>query len=144
MMPNAAIEKIARELHAALEEGGETYVAALSKYWGGRVPLAHEPALPMDRDMSLEDMAHERRTLNRAFSGLMPDFRFVNVYSRVVGDVIYLFGDQSGTLKGGVKILSPLCSRFTIKDGKIANVVLGIDPESVQPLQEAFAAMSER
>jgi hypothetical protein len=73
----------------------------------------------------------------------MADFRYDNVYSRVVGDVIYLFGEQVGTLADGTQIRSPLCTRFTLSGGRIKRVVLGIDPISVDPLRLAFAALKE-
>ena len=142
-MSDTVTEQIAKQLHAAFEQGGETYAQALAKYWSdGAVDASHEPPLPMDGPMTRDDMLNERRLLTAAFSALMPDFKYADVYSRVVGDLIYLFGEQTGTLADGTKIRSPLCSRFTVKNSKIEKAVLNIDPISVEPLHRAFTALA--
>src|SRR5277367_6064079 len=134
-MPASIHQPIAERLHIALEAGGEAYAQALAHDWADHpVDLSHEPPLPQDAPTDRAAMLDERRTLDKAFHSLMPDFGYRNVYSRVVGDVIYLFCDQVGTLPDGVKVDSPLCSRFTIRDGKIVKVVMAIDMVSVAPV----------
>lgn len=136
-------QQIAVLLRDAIGRGGEAYAQALASCWDEQpVDVTHEPPLPMDRPMDRAAMLTERRQLDSAFAALMPDFKYDNIYSRVVGDVIYLFCDQVGTLAAGTAIRSPLCSRFTVDDGRIKKVVLGIDPVSVAPLHRAFTELA--
>lgn len=142
-MSVSKLQPIADRLRDALEAGGESYALALAEHWADQpVDLSHEPPLPQDAPTNRDEMLAERRMLDRAFHSLMPDFGYKNLYARIVGEVIYLFCDQVGTLPDGVKVDSPLCSRFTIENGKIAKVVLAIDMVSVAPLYAAFSAMA--
>lgn len=140
-MNQAIAEKLAR----ALSEGDSVYVETLGDYWNEQgVELAHEPPLPYDGLLDRAGMLQRRRTQAGAFSALMPDFHHENIVARAVGDVIYLLSDQVGTLPDGTALRTPLASRFTIRDGVIVKVALGIDPASVAPLQKALAAASQK
>jgi hypothetical protein len=121
--------------------GGRGYAETLARYWASLVDVVHEPPLPQDHPMDAQAMLAERAMLDDIFGQLMKDFSYENVYSRVVGSVIYLFAEQQGTLADGTPVKSPLCSRFTVKDGKIVAVALGIDPARNEKLYAAYAAL---
>lgn len=130
---------IADDLETSFRKGPKEYAAALGRHWSlGEADLRHEPPLPQDCPMSREQILAERNTIDTAFHSLMPDFRYEDIYCRVVGPVIYLFAEQVGTLPDGAAVRSALCSRFTIVHGRIEAVVLAIDPDTIKPLYEAF------
>lgn len=136
-------QEIGEALLAALREGDDAYADTLAKYWSDDgVELWHEPGLPEDGPMTREPMVKARKFQGRAFKAAMPDFKQDNIVMRVVGDVIYLLSDQTGTLANGVKIRSPLATRLELKDGRIVKVALGIDLATLSPMREALAAMA--
>jgi len=124
-MPELNLDNLRANLHEALETDSQSYIDLLAQYWGVSVDVAHEPGIPNDAFMDVKTMIAGRQALDRRFA-LVENFKYINVYSRLVANVIYLFCDHSGTYPNGDKMDTPLCTRFTIENGKIEKVVLNV------------------
>lgn len=131
--------KIADEFLTALRCGSADYGQALARRWSDQtVDLRHEPPLPMDGMKTREQMLGHRSILDEVFNALMEDFHYAGEDVKVVGDVIFIFYEQRGTLANGIVLNSPICTRLNIRDGRIERVLLTIDAEANAALTEAF------
>jgi len=126
------LDNLRVNLQKALETDSQSYVDLLAQYWGVSVDVSHEPQIPSDGFMDVKTMIAGRQALDRRFA-LVEDFKYVNVYSRLVANVIYLFCDHRGTYPNGDKMDAPLCTRFTVENGKIEKVVLNVAQKKPEP-----------
>lgn len=131
--------EIAEELLTALRRGSSDYGQALASRWDNEaVDLSHEPPLPMDGMKTREQMLGHRSIIDEAFRALMTDFHYADIDAKVIGNVIFVFYEQRGTLPDGNALRSPLCTRIQIEGGLISCVKLTIDVEANATLTEAF------
>ncbi|TDT14958.1 hypothetical protein BDK89_0517 [Ilumatobacter fluminis] len=125
------LDRLRAELHASHELGDRRrYGELMAEHWGPSVTVMHEPANPNDKSLTVDEMLEARRRTEERMKTNMPDARYVRIYSRVIANVIYLMFDRVGTSSDGDEVVTPICTRITIEDDRISQVVFNIAPDN--------------
>ena len=128
-MTEEIVQQIRDEIHNAFTSDEAAYQEVLARYWAPIVDVRHEPEIPNDQPADVETMLAGRRLLQERFAAI-DGFAVTEIDTRLIANVIYLFCTYTGTYPTGEPMHTPLCTRFTIEDGKIVRVILNVAQKS--------------
>ncbi|MDB5422961.1 MAG: hypothetical protein JWQ29_377 [Phenylobacterium sp.] len=141
----AQVQAIADRLRKGAQKSPEEYSKVLLDIWSeDGAALKHDPAFPSDTTLSKATIAKGQQGKDALFRKAIPDYAYKNVDTRVLGDRIYLSYDQVGTMPDKSRLFSTIVTRMTIRDGKMVEAVVAVDPEQAAPMMALQRSMAAR